>query len=184
MENNRRFDENEFLTNVLKQLDISETDYEKAVESYTAVGKYLELKLGKNVSIYPQGSFLYGTVARPYFKGKDAEYDIDLVCEYIPFPDTAEVCKNLVRNALKDSDRYKKMLKDKEGRRCWTLEYAKIGEVDFHMDILPSKAAPIEHIKNLVKQSVPIEYAQTAISITTKTDDNSYIFIMKIIVSI
>jgi len=169
--NHKRFDENTLLEKIFKQLDISQTDYEKAVESYNAVGKYLVEILGKTANIYPQGSFLYGTVIRPYFQGKDAEYDIDLVCEFIPSPDTAEACKTLVGNALKASERYKKMLKDEEGRRCWTLEYAKTGEADFHMDILPSKPASADRIKKLTDQGVPIEYANTAIQITTKIVD-------------
>ena len=83
MANNKVFNENELLKKVVEQLDISKTDYDKAVESYTAVGKYLEEKLVVSANIYPQGSFLYGTVTRPYFQGKDAEYDIDLVCELL-----------------------------------------------------------------------------------------------------
>jgi len=130
-----RFDENELLTEILKYLDISQTDYDKAVKSYTAVGEYLENSLGNSVNIYPQGSFMYGTVTRPYLQGKDAEYDIDLVCEYKPTPDNAETCKTLCGNALKASERYKKMLKSEEGRRCWTLEYAEVDEVDFHIVI-------------------------------------------------
>ena len=171
MEDNRKFDENELLLNILKHLDISETDYNKAVESYGAVSEYLVKSLGKSTKIYPQGSFMYGTITRPYFQGKDAEYDIDLVCEYSPILNVADDCKNQVGNVLRASDKYKKMLKDKEGRRCWTLEYAKTGEADFHIDILPSKPASADTIMHLINQGVPIEYARTAIRITTKTKD-------------
>ena len=114
---------------------------------------------------------MYGTVTRPYYRGKDAEYDIDLVCEYESPSITADTCKTSCGNALNASDRYGSMLKRKEGRRCWTLEYASDGKTDFHIDILPCKHAPVERIQWLVGKGVPVEYAKTAIKITTMTDD-------------
>lgn len=167
----KKFNEIELLDEIFKKLDISETNYKKAVDSYTAVGKYLLKELGDGTKVYPQGSFLYGTVTRPYFKGKDVEYDIDLVCEYEPLPDTADKCKNSCGDALKASEIYEKLLKDKEGRRCWTLEYAKIDEINFHIDILPSKHVEEERIQEIIENGVAMQYAQTAIMITTKTDD-------------
>jgi len=169
-----KFNENELIEEVIESLDISKSDYDRAVESYKAVGSYLESRLGSNVNIYPQGSFMYGTVTRPYYKGKDAEYDIDLVCKYEPLPDSAVACKTICGNALKSSKRYLGMLKRKEGRRCWTLEYSEIDDVDFHIDILPSKHAPRECIQELVEKGVPIKYAKFALKITTKKDDGSY----------
>jgi hypothetical protein len=75
--NNNELNENDLLESISKGLDISESDYKKAVKSYTAVGEYLARNLEGEVNVYPQGSFLYGTVTRPYLKGQDAEYDID-----------------------------------------------------------------------------------------------------------
>ena len=173
---NSKFDENELLSKIFEDLDISITDYDRAVKSYTAVGEYLEDSLGNSVNIYSQGSFAYRTVTRPYRQGKDAEYDIDLVCEYKPAPDDPETCKTLCGNALEASERYKKMLKDEEGRKTWTLEYAEVDEVDFHIDILPSKHATAERIQRLMQQDVPMKYAQTAIMITTKKEDGRYIW--------
>ena len=98
----REFNENDLLERISEGLDISESDYNKAVSSYTAVGEYLSNNLEGDISVYPQGSFIYGTVTRPYLKGQDAGYDIDLVYEYDA--DSAESCKNLVGEAIKNSD--------------------------------------------------------------------------------
>ena len=54
---------------VIQSLDISPTMYKNAVEKYTALATYLE-ENGFAVSIYPQGSFAYGTVVRPLKMGK------------------------------------------------------------------------------------------------------------------
>ena len=69
------------LEEIANQLDISETLYKEAVDRYEAVGKWLgegdsPLAVFSPV-IYPQGSFLLGTVTKRW--GKDEEYDIDLV---------------------------------------------------------------------------------------------------------
>lgn len=119
-------------------LDISETHYLEAKKRYEAVGDWFSRK-GSSLAqykpeIYPQGSFRLGTVVKP-ISNKD-EYDIDLVC-YLPVLQkehtTQANLKAIVGDCLKENETYKRIL-DKEGRRCWTLNYAN----EFHMDILPS----------------------------------------------
>ena len=64
-------------------LDIPENHYERAVKRYESIGKWLKREESIVAcympTIYPQGSFLLGTVTKPISDAE--EYDIDLVCE-------------------------------------------------------------------------------------------------------
>jgi len=152
-----------FLEKAAEALDIPPSKYKQAVARYEAVGAWLESGEYngqiEGVCIYPQGSFRLGTVTRPYKDHKDQDYDIDLVCEFgsvVAFSN-AEETKHLVGNRLKEHERYRQML-DREGKRCWTLNYAEQDGVGFHMDVLPSVLSPTG-------------VSQTTISITSKLDD-------------
>jgi len=122
-----------------KSLDISEDQYQEAVRSYQSVAKWLAEELTPlapfSPEIQPQGSFLLGTMIRPW--GREDELDIDLVCKLLgKAPDWVQYnLKQKVGDRLKDHETYKKMLGE-EGRRCWTLNYADSSK--FHMDILPA----------------------------------------------
>jgi hypothetical protein len=159
------------LEEITKQLDISPSMYKLAVERYETIAKYLQEK-GIEADFYPQGSFRLGTVTRPIKDGKDSEYDIDLVChmtrnknETIP----SDV-KNAVGDALKQDARYRDLLDD-EGRRCWTLLYADIQEIGFHLDILPSVSEDQEQILLLTTtHGISPALAQSAIAITNKSE--------------
>ena len=121
------------LRRIAKELDISEDKRKKAVESYNSVGTYLSNHIKAQVDIFPQGSFGLGTVIKPL--SDEDDYDIDLVCKINKHFSNPKDLKNEVGQALKESDRYSKMLQD-EGKRCWTLKYSE--EAQYHMDILPS----------------------------------------------
>ena len=58
-------------------LDISEDLRKAAVDAYEEVGAWLADHGNPGCQVYPQGSFLLGTVVRPATPG--GEYDIDLV---------------------------------------------------------------------------------------------------------
>jgi hypothetical protein len=141
-EKERQF--NDILVGLAEELDIPPSKYKQAVDRYSAVGNWLKggvyEKAKGEADIYPQGSFRLGTVVRPIRDGKEADYDIDLVCQ-LPidkFSTTAESLKKMVGNRLRDNPSYRRILDKKEGRRCWTLEYAEEDEIGFHIDILPS----------------------------------------------
>ena len=119
---------------IAKQIDITEEMFVNAEMHYNELGHYLENSLKSSVNIYPQGSFMLGTVIKPYRNGKDVDYDIDLVCEFSNKSQTSilpEKLKKDVGNVLQNSNEYQQYL-DKEGRRCWTLNFT-----GFHMDCLP-----------------------------------------------
>ena len=118
---------------IATEIEISETQAEKAKESYEAVGNYLNNNIKQyDVRIFPQGSFMLGTVIKP-ISDKD-EYDIDLVATIDNKFTSAKYLKNIVGDVLKTSDRYSE--KVEEGKRCWTIQYSE--SANYHMDILPT----------------------------------------------
>ncbi len=165
------------LEEIAKELDIPESYFKQAIERYESIGEWLEQ--GKSIvaqfrpEIYPQGSFLLGTVTKPV--SDLDEYDLDLVSELKNLEKisiTQEKLKNLVGYEVKsyaNSNNIKSPVK--ESKRCWTLTYA--DRVKFHIDILP--AIPDgDAFKQLLKSSGhPLSnWADTAIAITDKTHPN------------
>jgi hypothetical protein len=160
------------LSEIAQALDISNTLFEDAEKKYCAVGSWLgegDSPLAKfTPEIYPQGSFLLGTVIKPL--SDEDEYDIDLVFRLLILKDqiSQKELKNLVGDRLKASEVYKHML-DEEGKRCWTIKYAESAQ--FHMDILP--AIPDELYSSILqKEGIPVNFASTSINITDKTLEN------------
>jgi hypothetical protein len=119
----------------IEQLDIPLEDFQAAEQRYNDVGKHLADDA--EADVYVQGSFMLGTVVRPY--GREDEFDLDLVCKL-------DIGKESITQArLKErvGDHLGDYLEHTEGvdgevpeleprRRCWTLGYEK-----FHMDVLP-----------------------------------------------
>lgn len=131
MENKQNI--NKMLRRIVAEIEISQTEHERAVNSYNAVGTFLDNNIPQyDIKVIPQGSFRLATVIKP-ITDKD-EYDIDLVAIVDNKFTNAEDLKNIVGYALKESDRYSEKLE--EGKRCWTIEYAE--SANYHMDILPT----------------------------------------------
>lgn len=157
------------LNEIADQLDLPESRRDEAVQRYQAVGKWLgeddsPLAIYSPV-IYPQGSFLLGTVTKRW--REEDEYDIDLVFELNLSKDkiSQKTLKNLVGDRLKQNETYRRML-DEEGRRCWTLVYA--NDAKFHLDVLP--AVPnMEFREYLKSRGIQKSLADTSIAITDNT---------------
>ena len=133
---------NKILSELVKNLDISDTADTYIRESYKAVGEWLskpESPLYEfDVDIRPQGSYRLGTTIKPIDPNDDI--DVDLVCELKGKLTnwTQRDVKQAVGARIKANETYKKML-DEEGRRCWTLLYREDSDQGhYHMDILPS----------------------------------------------
>lgn len=130
-----RIDLNEAFSQVASKLDLDETRYRNAEGKYQAIGNWLNAENSAlaqySPQIYPQGSFLLGTVVKPL---SSDEYDIDLVCllSGIHRATSPQEVKAMVGNRLKNNENYSKIIE--EMNRCWRLNYA--GE--FHMDIIPA----------------------------------------------
>lgn len=128
----------EILEQFAEGLDIPESKYLEAKKRYEAVGEWLgkdgSILSNHKPEIYPQGSFCLGTVVKP-ISNRD-EYDVDLVCflSELRKQNTSQFAlKKIVGDRLSENDTYKRLL-DKEGSKCWTLNYTN----EFHMDILPA----------------------------------------------
>lgn len=170
MTDNRILIVDTILREIAEELDISPTKYNEAVDRYTSVGRWLEGGVYPGVHgiphVFPQGSFRLGTVVRPVRNGLECEYDIDLVCQLNAKGDaaTAAGIKQMVGNRLKEHDTYRKMM-DKEGRRCWTLNYAEQDGIGFHLDALPCIPNPI------AGADIETKYAEKAIDLTNRNGD-------------
>lgn len=145
------------LSKIADELNITPKMQDKAICSYEAVGKWIGDGVEYDMKIMPQGSMNLGTVIRPIDDSDD--YDMDLVCLLkngygLPLSQI----KNLVGDRLKEHKKYKQLL-EKEGKRCWTMQYE-----EFHMDILPC----------VPKHSFFIEPQLTAIRLTHKNDSEIY----------
>lgn len=170
------------LESVAQELDISPSKYEEAVNRYRAVGDWLDAE-GSSLApyrprIYPQGSFRLGTVIRPVRGGKEADYDIDLVCRLSIKKATVSPrqLKHMIGDRLKEHRKYEKMLDD-EGRRCWTLEYAETDGIGFHLDALPAIPEDDTGRMHLVAAGAPEQYATHAIAITERLINGIYVWI-------
>ncbi|QOJ00845.1 MAG: nucleotidyltransferase [Phycisphaeraceae bacterium] len=170
------------LDSAARSLDIPPGKYQEAVERYTAVANWLDAP-GTTLkphapAVTVQGSFRLGTVIRPVVHGKEADYDIDLVCRLdAPGPSmTPRRLKHLVGDRLKESGNYSRML-DKEGRRCWTLNYAEADGVGFHMDVLPSAPGTQTTLLAAEIRGVPTIFASHAIEVSERRAEEQYIWL-------
>lgn len=159
------------IESVAHGLDIAPIMYERAKSVIDGLTNYLKFS-NNNIEIYKQGSFKLGTIVKPYQKDKDGDFDIDLVVQFSTSKNetTPKEIKALLRKYLNDSE-YEQYL-DKEGKRCWTLNYPHIKGTDkksFHIDLLPC-------VKETI-QIQPVQYQNTAIAISnTDKKTTPYIY--------
>lgn len=123
-------------------LDIPADLRAAATREYQRVGSWLSAYADGEAGweVYPQGSFLLGTVVLPF--GAD-EYDVDSVClRRIDKTETTQrQLKSEVGSVLEAYRRAHSHLFDgptvlKERTRCWTFDYAPA--LRFHLDELPA----------------------------------------------
>ena len=161
---------------IANTLDISESHYTQVVKLYESLGAWLErdesIVACYVPKIYPQGSFLLGTVIKP-ISGKK-EYDLDLVSE-LSLQKTEisqKKLKYLVGTEIKSYAQANNMnSRPEESRRCWTLNYA--DEAQFYVDILP--AIPDAEAFKLFLESggySSSNWSDSAIAITDTTLSN------------
>ena len=158
---------------LITNLDISQTMVDNATEKYQNMASYLQSK-GIEADIYPQGSFAIGTIVRPYVQATEKKYDLDFICQvngnkngYSP----SEI-KHLIGDALKASDVYCDKM-DPEYDRCWTVNYADVGNIGFSMDIVPAIEEDGPSKAQLQLNADHPELMATAIALTEK-NGNEY----------
>lgn len=166
---------NDLLEAISDELDIPESKYKEAEKHYQSVGKWLSQEgtyfRQFNGTIFTQGSFMLGTMIRPYDVNQD--YDIDLVFRVdIPKGTLSQYdLKEKVKQRLLESDVYRRLLQP-EKQRCWTLKYS--NSEKFHLDILP--AIPDEDFVVHLSESYELakEISADALAITDNKDDHYY----------
>lgn len=161
------------ILSIIRGLDISPTLYKNAVEKYQALGTFLNDN-GLEAEIYPQGSFAFGTVVRPSAKDSLANYDLDFICQVTGTRDdyTPSGLRDKVESVLKSSKTYADRLKIYD--KCFTIEYADIGEIGFSIDIVPATDESDMIKQRLVLKSSAPNLINTSISIPKCSSDRRF----------
>lgn len=168
MEINKRQKE---IIQLIENLDISPTMYKNAVEKYEAITRYLQGH-GFNADMYPQGSFALGTVVRPRKDNKDANYDLDFICQVKKARDetTATMLWKELKEVLEKSPYADNLVKDD---KCFTIEYADINGVGFSIDIVPAADESVERKLKLKSESEHPDLIDTSIVLPDTSRDRS-----------
>jgi hypothetical protein len=169
----------EYLSALAEELEIPESRYDQAVESYKSLGAWFHRPastvrdLGPDVFV--QGSFRLGTAIRPLNEAE--QYDVDSVCELKKLSKshvTQSELKELLGDEIKAYRVAKNMAKPvRPGRRCWVLEYA--DGAQFHMDIVPALSNAKGQRLLLEARGLDTRWAGTAIAITDNEERNYFI---------
>lgn len=161
------------ILSIIRGLDISPTLYKNAVEKYQALGNFLNDN-GLEAEIYPQGSFAFGTVVRPSAKDSSASYDLDFICQVKGSRDdyTPIGLRDRVESVLKSSKTYEDRLKVYD--KCFTIEYADIGEIGFSIDIVPATDESDITKQHLVLKSSAPDLIDTSISIPKCSSERKF----------
>ena len=159
-----------YLQALSEELEIPQHFYEQAETSYNSFAEWLHRNASKvrehSPDVYVQGSFKLGTAIRP--PSEADEYDIDSVCvlQKLSKSDLTQAdLKKILEYETKEYRNAKGIKKPvKEGRRCWTLEYA--DGAQFHMDILPALPNGQDQRVFLESRGFDTQWSETAIAIT------------------
>ena len=161
------------IASLVSALDITPSMYKNAEEKYQAIGKCL-LDNGYDTNIYPQGSFALGTVVRPYKNAEEQEYDLDVICEILD--DKTNSSPQKVRSSIEDTldsnANYDGKIKEYE--KCITIEYAKAGDADFNIDVIPAISEDVTMKNRLISLGNSPEQANTAIAIAVKQEEHRF----------
>lgn len=125
------------LEQIIRDVDITETQFKNAERAYRSVGEWLNADNSPlraySPDVFPQGSMRLGTVVKP--RPEKEEFDVDFVCELkLGNGLTRESLRKIVGERLKEHDGYKDNVEPKH--RCWRLNYADTAQ--FHLDIVPA----------------------------------------------
>lgn len=127
------------LNEICRRIQLSKPQHDAATKSYLAVGEWLIGDVvSKSVSesvIFPQGSMLLGTTAKPL---SQAEYDLDQISKTTlnPYEVDAREHYAAVARRLRENRRYNDQLDPQP--RCLRLSY----QGQFHLDVVPACADP------------------------------------------
>lgn len=173
------YNPNEPITILSEEIEISDSAYEKAEDRYRDIGEWLCRRHSScreyEPEIFPQGSFLLGTVTRP--PDANGEYDLDLAVKLqrgiSKFSSTQKELKTLIGielEAYRKARQIERPLSEK--RRCWRLIYK--DQIGFHIDVLPCIPEDEQRqgmirmamLKHRVDEVLADEVARLTVSIT------------------
>lgn len=150
------------LQELLDKIELTKTQRKRAEILYTNICKALK-ETGLDIDFYPQGSFATKTVVRPFLKGKDKAYDVDVICEVKSLNKDdirPDYLMSLFQEALNQKG-YAYTQYDK----CFTVEYANQEGVDFSIDIIPSVPESPMIISRLFSLTPEPQYVPSSIAI-------------------
>lgn len=161
------YKKNEKIHEVLSKIDLTQTQRERAEELYTNICKAIIRTSGLDIRFYSQGSFATKTAVRPFKDGKDKSYDVDVICEVQNLDKSIAPSElmDIFENAIDSAGYYKY----KRWEKCFTIEYAKIDDIEFTIDIIPSVNESSETIEKIKKETERIELVETSIAIPDVT---------------
>ncbi len=160
---------------LVEELDISPSMYENAEKKYKALADYLGRHTRIQTTMYPQGSFAFGTVVRPLKDGREAAYDLDFICEVDEMRDeiSPEGLRKIIKDALTESILYGGKLEVFD--ECFTIHYAEEGGAEFSIDIVPAASESDEIIGKLKNKAERPDLLETSISIPM-LEDKKYVW--------
>jgi len=162
---------------LLEAIQVPESKYNDANRAYLSLCEWMTRPESTLSAAKPdmslQGSFRLGTAIRPLTDEDD--YDVDVVCELQLRKDRVAPSnlKSMVGAEVKSYGRRHNMKEPKDGRRCWTQDYA--DESQFHIDTLPAIPDAQRQRFLLENQGLDASWAEQAIAITDKTDANYFV---------
>jgi hypothetical protein len=155
------------------ELELTETQRQRAEQSYQTIGEWLNDENSPLAiyvpAIYPQGSILLGTTVRPINR---ADFDVDLICHLsVRYGVTPDVVYGWIEARLKAHGVYKDKIQ--RMNRCLRIDY----QPDYHLDVTPAIPNPLlpgtqvlvpdRELKSF-KDSNPKGYAQWFLAIAEK----------------
>lgn len=158
------------INKLISKLDISASMYKNAVDKYKNIATFLEDN-GIKCSFYPQGSFSLGTIVRPYRNNKDANYDLDAICQILlqKSQTTPKAIKEQIENQFESNALYAEKLTKYD--KCCTISYAEKDGFAFSIDIV-SAVDEDEILKNHLMQSCEYpQFINTTIAIPSKINN-------------
>ena len=133
---------NSALSVISESIEIPDSAYDRAESRYNDLGEWLgrpeSTVQDYDPEVFPQGSFLLGTVTRP--SNDDGEYDLDLAVKLRRgVSKTTHTQQELKLMVGEELERYRQARGIEEAldekRRCWRLQYQ--DDLSFHLDVVP-----------------------------------------------
>ncbi len=165
----RKLDRQKDILKLIADVDITFSMFKNAESKYNALSCYLGRHIELNTNIYAQGSFALGTVVRPIKDGKDADYDLDFICEVDIDKNEidASLLRSIIENALSDGELYGGKMEVSD--ECITIHYAEENGVGFSIDIVPATHESRENKKRLAGKTDRPDLIEDSIAIPMGT---------------